>query len=92
MRKRINIGDCYRDCTAVWNVWEVQRIYMDLLGVPHAIIRNTADVKDRRTIACPTLLERRRFELVTEEIGGPEAARLNAGRRATGGGFAHPHH
>jgi hypothetical protein len=92
MRKRINIGDCYRDCTAVWNVWEVQRIYLDLLGVPHAIIRNSADAKDRRTIACPTLLERRRFELVTEDIGLEAASRSNAGRRATGGGIDHPHH
>jgi hypothetical protein len=91
MRKRINIGDCYRDCTAVWNVWEVQRIYMDLLGVPHAIIRNSADAKDRRTIACPTLLERRRFKLVTEDLGGQDTTRTNAGRRAAGAELAHPH-
>ncbi len=95
MRKRVNICDRFRDCTASWNTWEVERIYMDLTGVPHAVISNTADARERRTIACLTLLDRRRFRFVpeNEEVRSAAAsAAISPGRRAAGGVLAHPHY
>ncbi|HEY5597983.1 MAG TPA: hypothetical protein VIK47_04175 [Kiloniellales bacterium] len=95
MRKQINICDRFRDCTAFWNTWEVERIYADPMGVPHAVISNTADARERRTIACSTLLDRRRFRLVTEDVDMRAAAVSAAsgpGRRISGGVSVHPHY
>lgn len=95
MRRQINIGERYRDCSSVWSQWQVERVYLDSLGLPHAVVRNVADDMERRTIACPTLLDRRRFQLVNEEsevaVLRP-APGMGAGHRACGGGFAFPHH
>jgi len=94
MRRQVNIGDRYQDCTAVWTQWEVARIYQDLLGVPHAVVTNVSDAMERRTIACPTLLDRRRFKLTAEDgaaIALPVMAEGQAGRRA-GGGMSMPHY
>jgi len=95
MRGQVNIGDRYRDCTAVWTQWQVARIYQDLLGVPHAVVTSVSDTMERRTIACPTLLDRRRFKLTAEDGAAtdlPVMAEGNAGRRACGGGASVPHH
>ncbi len=94
MPKHVNIGERYRDRTAVWTQWKVERVYLDLLGLPHAIMSGVTDGMERRTIACPTLLDRRRFELVdraSEVATLPPATRMDGGHR-TRGGFAAPHH
>jgi len=90
MRKQVSIGERYRDRSAVWTQWEVQRIYVDLLGLPHAIVSGVSGIGDdmeRRTIACPTLLDRRRFELVDEgeTTALPPATRPGNTHRARGG-------
>ena len=93
MSKHVNIGERYRDCTSVWTQWQVERVYLDPLGLPHAVMSSVVDDMERRTIACPTLLDRRRFQLVDE---APEASALpaitgvNANQRARGGNFAVP--
>lgn len=94
MSKQVNIGERYRDCTSIWSQWQVERVYLDPLGLPHAVMSSVADDMERRTIACPTLLDRRRFERVDEEsevAALPPAIRTGAGRRA-GGDLAVPHH
>ena len=94
MRKQVSIGDRYRDCTSVWSQWEVTRIFADLLGVPHAVVTNVSDTMERRTIACPTLLDRRRFKLAKDDDGAtplPLMAEGIASRRACGGGTAVAH-
>lgn len=88
MHKHVDIGQCYRDCTATWVQWQVERVYQDFLGLPHAIVSSLTDDMERRTIACPTLLDRRRFELMSEE---PEVAPLSAASEL-GAGVAVTHH
>ena len=82
MRKHVNIGQCYRDCTATWIQWQVERVYQDFLGLPHAVVSSLTDDMEQRTIACPTLLDRRRFELVSGESDVtplPAATEMGAG-------------
>lgn len=67
MGKQVQIGARFRDREAFWNEWRVERIYTDALGVPHAVIASSMDETDRRTIACPTLLDSRRFESVAPD-------------------------
>lgn len=62
MKSNIDVGACFRDSTIFWNEWRVDRIYADPLGLPHAIVVNLSDPTERRTIACPTLGDRRRFQ------------------------------
>ena len=95
MRRKVRVGDRYRDCTAVWAQWEVARIYQDLQGVPHAVVTNVSDSLERRTIACPTLQDSRRFKLAPNGDGAAPIAVLaqsNASRRACGGGVSMTHH
>ena len=73
MRKHVNIGECYRDCTSVWTQWQVERVYLDLLGLPHAVVSSMTDDMERRTIACPTLLDHRRYQRLD---GAPEVSTL----------------
>ena len=82
MRKHVDIGQRYRDCTSIWNQWQVERVYLGPLGLPHAIVSSVADDMERRTIACPTLLDRRRFELVnveSEVSSPPMTTEMSAG-------------
>jgi hypothetical protein len=67
MSKQVQIGERYRDREAFWNEWRVERVYTDPLGVPHAVVASRMDETDRRTIACPTLLDSRRYETVTPD-------------------------
>jgi hypothetical protein len=62
MKSNITVGACFRDSANFWSEWRVDRIYADPLGLPHAIVVNLSDPTERRTIACPTLGDRRRFE------------------------------
>ena len=57
----VTIGQRFRDRIAVWNVWEVARIYSDFVGLPHAVVINVADPTDTRTLASGCLRDRRRF-------------------------------
>ena len=62
MKSKIDVGACFRDSSNFWNEWRVDRIFADSMGVPHAVVVNLSDPTERRTIACPTLADRRRFE------------------------------
>jgi len=87
MSKQVNIGERYRDCTSIWSQWQVERVYLDLLGLPHAVMSSVADDMERRTIACPVLLDPRRYERLDEEAemaALPSVARTGAGQRAIG--------
>lgn len=64
MKTRVNIGDCYRDSAIPWSQWRVERIYRDPIGLPHAVVTSLQDPTVTRTIACPTLADRRRFRLI----------------------------
>lgn len=61
MKTRVNVGDCYRDSAVPWSEWRVERIYRDSIGLPHAVVSSLQDRTVSRTIACPTLVDRRRF-------------------------------
>lgn len=67
MGKQVQIGQRFRDREAFWNEWRVERLFTDAMGVPHAVIASSMDHTDRRTIACPTLLDRRRFDSVAPD-------------------------
>ena len=69
MKTRVNIGDCYRDSAIPWSQWRVERIYRDPIGLPHAVVTSLQDPTVTRTIACPTLADRRRFRLI-DGLGG----------------------
>ena len=58
---KIDVGACFRDSTVYWNRWRVERIFCDSLGLPHAVVSNLSDPTVRRTLACPTLSDRRRY-------------------------------
>ncbi|MFQ5774512.1 MAG: hypothetical protein ACE5GS_08355 [Kiloniellaceae bacterium] len=77
MGSTINVGERYRDCGALWNEWQVERIYTDLMGLPHAVVTNVVDPSEARAIACPTLRDRRRYRLVSNLT--PPPARAFAG-------------
>ena len=77
MKTRVNIGDCYRDSTVTWSEWRVERIYRDPIGLPHAVVSSLQDPTVSRTIACPTLADRRRFRLIA---GGPARRTVDAPR------------
>ena len=62
MKSKIDVGACFRDSSIYWNEWRVDRIFADSMGLPHAVVVNLSDPTERRTIACPTLSDRRRFE------------------------------
>ena len=69
MKTRVNIGDCYRDSAIPWSQWRVERIYRDLIGLPHAVVTSLQDPTVMRTIACPTLADRRRFRPIGGRAG-----------------------
>ena len=61
IKNKIDVGACFRDSTVYWNRWRVERIFADSLGLPHAVVSNLSDPTVRRTLACPTLSDRRRY-------------------------------
>ena len=69
MKTRVNIGDCYRDSAVPWSIWRVERIYRNHTGLPHAVVSSVQDPTVSRTIACPTLADRRRFCRAAGEPG-----------------------
>lgn len=77
MHADVRIGELYRDRTVFWNRWWVERIYTDLMGLPHAVVRNVGDPTIKRTIACPILRDRRRY--VRLPAGAPAAKPEGAG-------------
>ena len=61
INNKIVVGACFRDSAIYWNRWRVERIFADSLGLPHAVVTNLSDPTVRRTLACPTLSDRRRY-------------------------------
>lgn len=88
MKNKINVGACFRDSTVFWNEWRVDRIFADSMGLPHAVVVNLSDPTVRRTIACPTLSDPRRYCPIDPGRGRQVAARQAGPAPELGGGFA----
>lgn len=64
MKNRIDIGTCYRDSSVYWNQWRVDRVFADIMGMPHAVLTNLADPTVTRTLSCQILNDPRRYSRI----------------------------
>ncbi len=74
MKNRIDIGTCYRDCSVYWNQWRVDRVFADIMGMPHAVLTNLADPTVTRTLSCQILNDPRRYARIGEAAAGQAVA------------------
>lgn len=67
-RKTIELGQRFQEMDNPRGLWEVEFIYSDGHGVPHARLRNVKTRVDARTYSCAVILDGRRFRPVMAEI------------------------
>ncbi len=60
-RKSIELGQQYQQADNPRAQWEVEHVYSDGHGVPHARLRSLKCRVDARTYSCSVLLDARRF-------------------------------
>ncbi|GAB3128066.1 hypothetical protein [Novispirillum itersonii] len=63
-RKTVELGQRFQDVGNPRVLWEVEFLYTDGHGVPHARLRNVQTRVDARTYSCAVLNDPRRFKLV----------------------------
>lgn len=70
MRKTVELKQRFRDLDNPRSVWEVEFLYADGHGVPHARLRNITTGVDARTYSCEVVSDPRRFRpIVAEDVG-----------------------
>jgi len=58
-RKTVELGQRYQELNGT--LWEVEYVYQDQHGMPHARLRNVRTRVDARTYACAVVADARRF-------------------------------
>ncbi|NKD55322.1 MULTISPECIES: hypothetical protein [unclassified Haematospirillum] len=66
-RKPIELGQRFRGVENPRSLWEVEFLYTDGHGVPHARLRNLTTRVDSRTYSCDVISDQRRFRQVELE-------------------------
>ena len=67
VRKIIELQQKFRDLDNPRFIWEVEFLYTDGHGVPHARLRNITTGVDARTYSCEVISDPRRFQPVLVE-------------------------
>ena len=70
-RKTIELGQRFQEHDNPRGLWEVEFVYADGHGVPHARLRNLKTRVDARTYSCSVLMDGRRFRLLPAEVAAP---------------------
>lgn len=74
-RKTVELGQRFQDVGNPRVLWEVEFLYTDGHGVPHARLRNVQTRVDARTYSCAVLNDPRRFKMVAAApVAQPEMA------------------
>jgi len=63
----VQVGQQYVSVHSTRNpppVWEVNLIYPDDVGIPHACLMNLANPQDKKTVSISALLDKTQFRLV----------------------------
>lgn len=60
-RKNIELGQRFQEAGNPRGLWEVEFVYNDGHGVPHARLRNIRTGVDARTYSCAVIMDERRF-------------------------------
>lgn len=63
----VELGDMFRRLAGIGTVWQVEFIYMDEAGIPHARVHDVKQPGDRRTLAMSVLQDREQYEPVRNE-------------------------
>lgn len=66
-RKTIELGQRIQEIGNPRGLWEVEFVYEDGHGVPHARLRNLKTRVDARTYSCSVILDSKRFRLLEAE-------------------------
>lgn len=73
-RKTLELGQRFQEANNPRSLWEVEFVYNDGHGVPHARLRNLQTKVDARTYSCSVILDKQRFVPVDRKIPVPDAA------------------
>ncbi len=63
-RRNVELGQRYYESDKPRSLWEVEFVYQDGHGMPHARLRNLNTQVDARTYACAVILDTERFKPV----------------------------
>lgn len=63
-RKSVEPGQRFQEAGNPRSLWEVEFVYNDGHGVPHARLRNIMTRVDARTYSCAVIMDPRRFKPV----------------------------
>ncbi|MGC2855608.1 hypothetical protein ACM64Y_09035 [Novispirillum sp. DQ9] len=66
-RKLLELGQRFREADNPRSLWEVEFLYKDGHGVPHARLRNVLTKVDARTYSCAVITDPKRFKPVVGE-------------------------
>ncbi|KJS43626.1 MAG: hypothetical protein VR70_02335 [Rhodospirillaceae bacterium BRH_c57] len=66
-RKLVELGQRFREADKPRSLWEVEFLYNDGHGVPHARLRNLLTKVDERTYSCSVIMDTKRFKPVVAE-------------------------
>jgi len=63
-RRTVELGQRYQETNNPRSLWEVEFVYQDGHGMPHARLRNLNTQVDARTYACEVIMDTKRFKPV----------------------------
>lgn len=61
-RRNVELGQRYQEADKPRSLWEVEFVYQDGHGTPHARLRNIDTQVDARTYSCAVIMDTRRFK------------------------------
>lgn len=61
-RRTVEPGQRYQEADKPRSLWEVEFVYQDGHGTPHARLRNLNTQVDARTYSCAVIMDPRRFK------------------------------
>lgn len=67
-RKTIELGQRFQEIDNPRGQWEVEFVYEDGHGVPHARLRNLKTRVDARTYSCSVIMDGKRFRLMETHV------------------------
>ena len=63
-RRTVELGQKYQETNNPRSMWEVEFVYQDGHGLPHARLRNLNNHVDARTFSCAVIMDTSRFRPV----------------------------
>ncbi len=66
-RRTVELGQRYQETNNPRSLWEVEFVYQDGHGLPHARLRNLNTQVDARTFSCAVIMDTTRFKPITAQ-------------------------